>query len=301
MLVQRDCEDGLSNRGLQVGDRVVAVPRSGPHAGNEITARVLAIRGVEAMRVAWSLEPGEGFNKGVEFLVVGREFRRRCIFIEGDDQTANLIMREPSGDGRSNRRFARVTSVLRYSWRKIPNQELQSLEFRVRDASGGLKRLAADMVAPPKTQLGDYLDKRFQVIEQLLFHVLERLEEQSASPEDMREALCDLSGNGMVFPVDDGAYQVAVSFTAINPEDQEAIVRYNFQVERARRRKAVEGEGRSTEFTGELPAVGQPARGVSAHCSLQLGDHVEVTFTLPLEVPTEIHCVARVVRIDSGR
>ena len=94
--------------------------------------------------------------------------------------------------------------------------------------------------------------------------------------------------------------KVAVAFTAISPVDQESIVRYNFQVERSRRRKAVEGEGQHTEFSGEMPALTLSESKDLARCPIQVSDFVELSLTLPLEVPAEIRVVARVVRLESG-
>jgi hypothetical protein len=138
------------------------------------------------------------------------------------------------------------------------------------------------------------------VLEELMRRILERLEVNDPASAELTEGLCDLSGSGMVFPVDHGHYRVAVAFTAISPVDQESIVRYNFHVERSRRRKAVEGEGQHTEFSGEMPALTLAQKKDLAHCPVQVGDFVEISLTLPLEVPAEIRVVARVVRLESG-
>jgi hypothetical protein len=290
----------MSEETLQVGDRVVVVPRSGPLASVQLSGRVLAIKNTDALRVSWDLEGRSPFKKGDEFLVIGRELRRRCIYISGDVQSANMVMREAAGDGRSNRRFARVESLLRYSWRIVPPSDVDGLEFKIREAVGVRQRMTTESVSAPKTQLGDYLEKRMRVIEELLRQVLERMESADPVAAGLTEGLCDLSGSGMVFPISDATFRVAVAFTAISPVDQEAIVRYNFQVERSRRRKAVEGEGQSTEFSGEMPALTLSDRQDLSASPLQNNDHVELNFTLPLEVPTEIRCVARVVRLESG-
>jgi len=290
----------MSNQMLQVGDRVVVVPRSGSMASVQISGRVLAAKGSDALRVSWDLDGRNPFQKGDEFLVIGRDIRRRGMYMSGDMTSANLVLREAAGDGRSNRRFARVESMLKFSWRSLHAGEVDSLEFKVRDAVGLRQRVSTESAAAPKTQLGDYLEKRLSVLEELLRQVLDRLEAQDPTDSEMTEGLCDLSGSGMVFPVDHGHYQVAVAFTAISPVDQESIVRYNFQVERSRRRKAVEGEGQHTEFSGEMPALTLSESKDLARCPLQVGDFVELSLTLPLEVPAEIRVVARVVRLESG-
>ena len=290
----------MSNQMLQVGDRVVVVPRAGSMASVQISGRVLAAKGSDALRVSWDLDGRNPFQKGDEFLVIGRDIRRRGMYMSGDMTSANLVLREAAGDGRSNRRFARVESMLKFSWHTLHPGEVDSLEFKVRDAVGLRQRVSTESAAAPKTQLGDYLEKRLSVIEELLRQVLDRLEAQDPTDSEMTEGLCDLSGSGMVFPVDHGHYKVAVAFTAISPVDQESIVRYNFQVERSRRRKAVEGEGQHTEFSGEMPALTLSERKDLARCPLQVGDFVELSLTLPLEVPTEIRVVARVVRLESG-
>ena len=59
-------------------------------------------------------------------------------------------------------------------------------------------------------------------------------------------------------------------------------------------------EGQHIEFTGEIPALSVAQRKDLAACPLQVDDFVELCFTLPLEVPTEIRCVARAVRLESG-
>jgi hypothetical protein len=290
----------MSNDMLQVGDRVVVIPRTGSMASVQISGRVLATKGSDALRLSWGLEGSSPFKKGDEFLVIGRDIRRRSIYMSGDENSVNMVMREAAGDGRSNRRFARVESLLRYSWRNVSRAEVEGLEFKVRDAVGLRKSVSSENVSAPKTQLGDYLEKRLGIIEELLRQVLERVDATDPIASGMTEGVCDLSGSGMVFPVDGGHYLVAVAFTAISPADQEAIVRYNFQVERSRRRKAVEGEGQHTEFSGEIPALTIAQRKDLAACPLQVDDYVELCFTLPLEVPTEIRCVARTVRLESG-
>ena len=290
----------MSDQVLQVGDRVVVVPRSGSMASVQVSGRVLAVKGSDALRLSWNLEGRNPFKIGDEFLVIGRDMRRRSIYMSGDEASVNMVMREVAGDGRSNRRFARVESLLRYSWRHLHDNEVEGLEFKIRDAVGMRQRMSSEIVSAPKTQLGDYLEKRLGVIEELLRQVLERLDAADPIASGMSEGVCDLSGSGMVFPVDHGHYLVAVAFTAISPADQEAIVRYNFQVERSRRRKAVEGEGQHTEFSGEIPALSVAQRKDLAACPLQVDDFVELCFTLPLEVPTEIRCVARAVRLESG-
>jgi hypothetical protein len=297
--MQQSGVNSMSNQ-LQVGDRVVVVPRSGSMAAVQIAGRVLAAKGSDALRISWTLEGRNPFNKGDVFLIIGRDIRRRGLYMSGDEQSANLVLREAAGDGRSNRRFARVESLLRYSWRSVAAGDTEGLEFKIRDAVGLRKRLSSEAVAAPKTQLGDYLEKRLRVIEELLRQVLERMDAVDPVASGLIEGMCDLSGSGMVFPVGAGQFRVAVAFTAISPVDQEAIVRYNFQVERSRRRKAVESEGRQTEFSGELPALKLADDSELASCQLQMGDHVELCFTLPLEVPTEVRCVARVVRLESG-
>ena len=290
----------MSNPVLQVGDRVVIVPRSGSMASVQISGRVLAAKGTDAVRIAWDLDGRNPFEKGDEFLVIGRDMRRRGTFMSGDVSSANLVLREAAGDGRSNRRFARVESMLKFSWRGLNPGEVEALEFKVRDAVGLRQGLSAENVAAPKTQLGDYLEKRLSVLEELMRRILERLEVNDPASAELTEGICDLSGSGMVFPVDHGHYRVAVAFTAISPVDQESIVRYNFHVERSRRRKAVEGEGQHTEFSGEMPALTLAQKKDLALCPVQVGDFVEISLTLPLEVPAEIRVVARVVRLESG-
>lgn len=290
----------MSNSVLQVGDRVVVVPRSGSMASVQISGRVLAAKGTDALRVSWDLDGRNPFEKGDEFLVIGRDIRRRGMFMSGDATSANLVLREAAGDGRSNRRFARVESLLKFSWRAIHPGEVDALEFKIRDAVGMRQRVSAENVAAPKTQLGDYLEKRLTVLEELMRQILERLEVSDPAGAELTEGLCDLSGSGMVFPIDHGHYRIAVAFTAISPVDQESIVRYNFHVERSRRRKAVEGEGQHTEFSGEMPSLTLSETKDLAGCPVQVGDFVEISLTLPLEVPVEIRVVARVVRLESG-
>ncbi len=290
----------MSNSNLQVGDRVVVVPRSGSMASVQISGRVLAAKGGDALRLSWNLEGRNPFKKGDEFLIIGRDMRRRSIYMSGDESAVNMVLREVAGDGRSNRRFARVESLLRYSWRHVSSNDVEGLEFKIRDSVGLRQRMSSEIVSAPKTQLGDYLEKRLGVIEELLRQLLDRMEASDPVSSGMSEGVCDLSGSGMVFPVDSGHFMVAVAFTAISPADQEAIVRYNFQVERSRRRKAVEGEGQHIEFSGEIPGANVSHDKDLDGCPLQVGDFVELCFTLPLEVPTEIRCVARTVRLESG-
>ena len=66
----------MSNPVLQVGDRVVIVPRSGSMASVQISGRVLAVKGTDAVRIAWDLDGRNPFEKGDEFLVIGRDMRR---------------------------------------------------------------------------------------------------------------------------------------------------------------------------------------------------------------------------------
>ena len=118
----------MSNSVLQVGDRVVVVPRSGSMASVQISGRVLAAKGTDALRVSWDLDGRNPFEKGDEFLVIGRDIRRRGMFMSGDATSANLVLREAAGDGRSNRRFARVESLLKFSWRSVHPGEVDALE-----------------------------------------------------------------------------------------------------------------------------------------------------------------------------
>ena len=54
----------MSNSVLQVGDRVVVVPRSGSMASVQISGRVLAAKGTDALRVSWDLDGRNPFEKG---------------------------------------------------------------------------------------------------------------------------------------------------------------------------------------------------------------------------------------------
>ena len=109
--------------------------------------------------------------------------------------------------------------MLKFSWRGLNPGEVEALEFKVRDAVGLRQGLSAENVAAPKTQLGDYLEKRLSVLEELMRRILERLEVNDPASAELTEGLCDLSGSGMVFPVDHGT-TARVAFTAISPVDQ---------------------------------------------------------------------------------
>jgi hypothetical protein len=291
----------MSSQALQVGDRLVVVPRSGTLASAQLSGRVLAAKENNLVRISWDLDGRNPFKKGDEFLIIGRDLRRRGIYLNGDEQSANLVLRETAGDGRSNRRFARVESSIRFSWRRVSASEVDGLEFKIRDAVGVRQRVTTEAVSAPKTQLGDYLEQRLRVVEELLRQVLERLETSDPAATGMIEGLVDLSGSGMVFPVDNDGFRVAVAFTAISPPDQEAIVRYNFQIERSRRRAAVDSDiAESAEQLADEPAADGAASPPLTGCAVAVGDHVEVCFSLPLEVPTEIRAMARVVRVEAG-
>jgi hypothetical protein len=289
----------VSEQALSVGDRLVVVPRHGERTGQQVAARVLACQGSNLLRLSWSLDGDVEYAQGNEFLVIGRDFRRRALYLSGDHQSANFTLRESSGDGRSNRRFARVESVLKYRWSRVATNDLEVLEQRVRDAVGSRQRASAELALAPKTQLGDYLDRRLGAIEEMLKQVLAKLEEGSAVSEGFGEALCDLSGSGMVFLSEDGGWNIAVAFTSISTADQETIVRYNFQVERARRRKISRAETVDLSVIADALAAEAPAPAGSGSSPVTIGDHIEVSFILPMDVPREVQAVARVVRVDA--
>jgi len=288
----------VSEQSLAVGDRLVVVPRHGERIGQQVAARVLACQGSNLLRLSWNLDGDVEYAQGNEFLVIGRDFRRRALYLSGDHQSANFTLRESSGDGRSNRRFARVESVLRYRWSLVDSNEIDVLEQRVRDAVGSRQRGTTELALAPKTQLGDYLERRLGAIEEMLKQVLAKLEERSAVSEGFGEALCDLSGSGMVFASEDGGWKLAVAFTSISTVDQETIVRYNFQVERARRRKISRAETVDLSTIADAVSAEAAVSPSAGPKPVRIGDYIELSFILPMDVPREVQVVARVVRVD---
>lgn len=285
----------MSSQIPQVGSRLVIVPRNADGSGgDQIPGRVLASR-EDLLRISWEQEHADSYQRGDEFTIIGRDIRRRAIFLSGDSGTVNLVLRGEAGDGRGNRRFARVRSVLKFRWRRLTAEEVAPLEIKVRDATGSARGATRSIEAAiaPKTQLGDYLERRLDVVEDLLRKLLAQQNQDAAGSDGYEEGLCDLSGSGLVVPMAGGAYEVAVAFSAINPAQQEAIVRYNFQLERARRRDGDRSADQPniSHFSGEFPALG------SQTCPVAKDDHLAVDFVLPMEVPVEVSVVARVVRV----
>ncbi|MEC7750688.1 MAG: hypothetical protein VX405_04185 [Myxococcota bacterium] len=288
----------MSSQVPQVGSRLVVVPRlADGSSGDQIPGRVLASR-EDLVRISWDVDHDGVYQRGDEFTIIGRDLRRRAIFLSGEGGTANLVLRGEASESRGNRRFARVRSVLKFRWRRLAAEEVAPLEIKVRDASGSARGATRSIEAAiaPKTQLGDYMERRLDVIEDLLRKLLAQNNQSVEGTDGYEEGLCDLSGSGLVIPMAGTEYQFAVAFSAINPAQQEAIVRYNFQLERARRRDGDRPQEDRTvsHVSGQFPAVG------SQTCPVAKDDHLAIDFVLPMEVPVEVSVVARVVRISEG-
>ena len=86
-------EPFVSSQVPQVGSRLVVVPRlADGSSGDQIPGRVLASR-EDLVRISWDLDHDGVYQRGDEFTIIGRDLRRRAIFLSGEGGTANLVLR----------------------------------------------------------------------------------------------------------------------------------------------------------------------------------------------------------------